>query len=256
MEDEKIYEAIIGVMSDIGAVGKDKTNEQQKFKYRGIDDVMNALSPAMVKNNVFVVPEVTNEIRDERVTEKFVNNEKKVSTLFYTRLYMTYKFYTLDGSYIEAKVIGEAMDSGDKVTNKAMSIAFKYACFQVFCIPTEEMKDPDADVHSEIKPKNEAKKTTNSSTENLQECAGDEEKDTFKESQQAKDNFEKVKNMKISEIKVNLIKAELDRTGITDLQIFKRYKVEILNDITEGQFPFVMSALKKSKDKVESKDEQ
>ncbi|MFS0844210.1 MAG: ERF family protein [Roseburia hominis] len=30
------------------------------------------------------------------------------------------------------------MDSGDKATNKAMSVAFKYACFQVFCIPTEE----------------------------------------------------------------------------------------------------------------------
>ena len=37
------------------------------------------------------------------------------------------------------------MDSGDKATNKAMSVAFKYACFQVFCIPTEEMRDPDAE---------------------------------------------------------------------------------------------------------------
>ena len=37
------------------------------------------------------------------------------------------------------------MDSGDKASNKAMSSAFKYACFQVFCIATEEMKDPDAE---------------------------------------------------------------------------------------------------------------
>ena len=46
----------------------------------------------------------------------------------------------------------EGMDSGDKATNKAMSIAFKYACFQVFCIPTEEMQDPDADTPDPIKP--------------------------------------------------------------------------------------------------------
>lgn len=43
------------------------------------------------------------------------------------------------------------MDTGDKATNKAMSIAFKYACFQVFCIPTEEMIDPDAEVHEVVK---------------------------------------------------------------------------------------------------------
>ena len=48
-------------------------------------------------------------------------------------------------------VIGEGMDPGDKATNKALSIAFKYACFQLFCIPTEEMRDPDAEVH-EVKP--------------------------------------------------------------------------------------------------------
>ncbi len=37
------------------------------------------------------------------------------------------------------------MDSGDKASNKALSIAMKYALLQVFCIPTEDAKDPDAD---------------------------------------------------------------------------------------------------------------
>ena len=37
------------------------------------------------------------------------------------------------------------MDRSDKSTNKAMSAAFKYACFQTFCIPTEEMRDADAE---------------------------------------------------------------------------------------------------------------
>lgn len=137
----KIYEAISNVMADIGAVSKNKKNQQQGFMFRGIDDVMNALAPALVKNKVFIVPEVTHEERTERATTKG-------GVLFYTRLHVTYHFYTTDGSSVTAKVIGEAMDSGDKATNKAMSIAYKYAAFQVFNIPTEEMQDPDAEVHS------------------------------------------------------------------------------------------------------------
>lgn len=140
-----IYQSICAVMNDIGAVGKDSVNEQQKFKFRGIDAVMNALSPALVKNKVFVVPEILEQVREERQTLKGAN-------LIYSICKIKYTFYAEDGSCISSVVIGEGMDSGDKATNKAMSIAFKYACFQVFCIPTEEMSDPDAECH-DVKPK-------------------------------------------------------------------------------------------------------
>lgn len=43
-----IHQAIAGVMKDVGAVGKDRSNQQQGFKFRGIDDVMNALHAPMV----------------------------------------------------------------------------------------------------------------------------------------------------------------------------------------------------------------
>jgi hypothetical protein len=134
----EIYSAILGVMADVGAIGKDKKNQQQGFKYRGIDDVMNALQPAMVKNGVFVAPTIIDQRREERQTSKGGN-------LIYSVVTIKYTFYAKDGSSVDVTVIGEGMDSGDKATNKAMSIAFKYACFQLFCIPTEEMKDPDAD---------------------------------------------------------------------------------------------------------------
>lgn len=136
----EIYQAIIGVMSDIGVIGKEKKNAQQGFKYRGIDDVMNALQPVMVQHGLFVVPEIIDQKREERQTSRGGNLIYSVCTVRYT-------FYAKDGSSVQCVVIGEGMDSGDKATNKAMSIAFKYACFQVFCIPTEEMKDPDAEVH-------------------------------------------------------------------------------------------------------------
>lgn len=144
-----IYQSICAVMKDIGAVGKDSFNAQQKFKFRGIDAVMNALSPALVKNKVFVVPEILEQTREER-------ESKNGGNLIYSICKIKYTFYAEDGSNISATVIGEGMDAGDKSTNKAMSVAFKYACFQVLCIPTEELMDePDAECH-EVEPKKQA----------------------------------------------------------------------------------------------------
>lgn len=141
-EEPMIYKAISAVMEDVGAVGKDSVNKQQGFKFRGIDAVMNALNPALVKNKVFVIPEVLEQRREERATAKG-------GLLIYSICKVKYTFFTTDGSSVCATVIGEGMDSGDKATNKAMSIAFKYACFQVFCIPTEElMDDPDKEIQN------------------------------------------------------------------------------------------------------------
>ena len=137
-EKKNIFETINAVMEEIGAVGKNSRNEKQKYMYRGVDDVMNALNPAFTKHKLFMVPEVVSQKREERQTA----NEKN---LIYSVLSVKYTFYAEDGSSIYTLVPGEGMDSGDKASNKAMSSAFKYACFQVFCIATEEMKDPDAE---------------------------------------------------------------------------------------------------------------
>lgn len=138
MEKKNIFETISAVMRDVGVVGKDSVNPQQNYKYRGIDAVMNALHPAMEKHGLFVLPDVIEQTREERQTSRG-------GVLIYSIVKVNYKFYAPDGSYAEATVIGEGMDSGDKATNKAMSAAFKYALFQVFCIPTEEMKDSEID---------------------------------------------------------------------------------------------------------------
>lgn len=137
-EKKNIYETIAAVMAEIGSIGKDSRNQKQNFMYRGIDAVMNALSPALIKYKLFVVPEVLNQRREERQSANGGNLIYSICTIKYT-------FYAEDGSSISATVVGEGMDTGDKATNKAMSVAFKYACFQVFCIPTEEMRDPDAE---------------------------------------------------------------------------------------------------------------
>ena len=119
---EKIYQSIIAVMEDVGAIGKDKKNQTQGFMYRGIDDVMNALNPAFIKNKIFTVPQVLEQHREERTTAKG-------GLLIYSICKVKYTFYAEDGSSVEVVTIGEGMDSGDKATNKAMAIALKYALF-------------------------------------------------------------------------------------------------------------------------------
>ena len=143
-----IYESITKIMEEIPAIGKDQTNKTQGFKYRGIDDVMNTLQPLLSKKKVFIVPQILEQTREERTTNKGGN-------LIYSICKIKYIFYAEDGTYIEAVTVGEGMDSGDKATNKAMAIAMKYALFQVFCIPTEEMKDPDGETPEGSKPKNQ-----------------------------------------------------------------------------------------------------
>lgn len=136
---ESIYQAIAGVMQDVEAIGKNQKNQQQGFRFRGIDDVYNAIHPVFAKHGVFSTTNVVSEKTEERQTARGGN-------LIYRILTIEYTFFASDGSSVKETVIGEGMDSGDKAANKAMAIAHKYALLQLLCIPTEDMVDPDSEV--------------------------------------------------------------------------------------------------------------
>ncbi|MGC8427750.1 ERF family protein [Mixta calida] len=141
----KVYEAISAVAKEMAEKGisKDRRNQQQGFQFRGIDQVYNALAPVLAKHGLVILPRITERTVTERTTQKG-------GVLFYVVVKAEFDFVaTEDGSKHTVITYGEAMDSGDKATNKAMSIAYKYAAFQAFCIPTEETAvDPDAEVHN------------------------------------------------------------------------------------------------------------
>jgi ERF superfamily len=144
----KVYAAITKVMGAIGQTGisKERTNQKQGYKFRGIDDVYNALSGLLSAHGLCILPRVTSREVTERATQAG-------GVLFYVVLGMEFDIVCAeDGSKHTVAVSGEAMDSGDKATNKAMSAAFKYACMQVFCIPTEGNPDADAETH-EVAPR-------------------------------------------------------------------------------------------------------
>ncbi len=139
----KIGEAMAAIMSDIGTITKANTASMGTggtYKFRGIDDVYNALHPIMTKHQVFILPEVMDISRDERTA-------KSGTVLGFVSVTMKYHLTHADGSSVPISMPGEGMDSGDKATAKALSGALKYALFQTFMIPTDEVKDSESDSH-------------------------------------------------------------------------------------------------------------
>lgn len=132
----EIFRLIPKVMASVGAIGKGRRNQQQNYAFRGIDDIYNAVHSALVEYGVFIVPEVIGREREERQT-------KNGGLLIYTTLTVRHTFYAPDGSNVQAVTVGEAMDSGDKSSNKALSAAMKYAVIETFAIPTEGDNDTE-----------------------------------------------------------------------------------------------------------------
>jgi len=145
----QVYKAINAVQSELSVIGivKDKRNGQGAgYNFRGIDDVYNAIAPLLAKHGLCILPRVLTRECIERTS-------KSGGALFYITVEAEFDFVSSeDGTKHTVKTFGEAMDSGDKATNKAMSAAYKYACFQAFSIPTESRDDADYQTHEVMPP--------------------------------------------------------------------------------------------------------
>lgn len=153
-----VYLAISQVQEDLATMGisKDKQNKGfgASYSYRGIDDVYQTLSPLLAKHRLVIIPRTLSRECVERTSAKG-------NALFYVSLDVEFDFVcTHDGSIHTARAFGEAMDSGDKATNKAFSAAYKYLCFLTFCIPVEGSPDADSESHVVEPKKEEPKKPT------------------------------------------------------------------------------------------------
>jgi len=142
-----IFKKILDIQEEIPVILKNREFKDKQgrtmYKFRGVDDLYNALHPLFRKYRVFMTPEVLESQRSER-------KSSSGGILFSVILKIKYELITEDGSSINAIVQGEAMDSGDKATNKAMSVAQKYALIQIFQVPTDEKKDPENNRHEII----------------------------------------------------------------------------------------------------------
>nr|DAK12918.1 MAG TPA: ERF superfamily protein [Caudoviricetes sp.] len=136
-EQLTVHQALSKVMGDVQAVKKDSKNQAQKFNFRGIDAVMNAVGPALRKHGVTILPEDVEVHRSNGTTA----NGKQTAEVV---VKVTYRAYGPAGDSIHGKVAAEAMDFGDKAIAKAMSVAYRTFLLQALTIPTDE-PDPDSE---------------------------------------------------------------------------------------------------------------
>ena len=138
-----IYEKMPLVMKEIGAIGKNQKNSAQGFKFRGIDDFVNSLYPALTKHGVFMALRCVSE---QHELKEVTRSNGKAGVDKHVTILMEYDFFAEDGSKVTVGPIpAEGLDSGDKATNKALSAALKYALIQTFSVPTEDMAEADLD---------------------------------------------------------------------------------------------------------------
>mgnify|MGYP001117513362 CR=1 FL=1 len=138
----------IGLMTAAVAkegIGKNRQNTDQKYKFRGIDDVRNVLAPLMDECKLVIVPKMKSRTEKERTTK---------SGGFALQVVVEIDFHFIsrvDGTEIVVPMSNEAVDYSDKATNKAISQAYKTVCINTFNIPTEGEEDSDEDKRKDLR---------------------------------------------------------------------------------------------------------
>ena len=165
----EIFSLLPLVMEDIGTLPKSGYNDAQKYKYRSVDDLYLKLNEALTKHKVSLIPRVVDIKFDMYSGVDRYNNPK---TTHKVNVIMGYRFTAPDGSYIETSMPGEALDSSDKATAKAVSMAYKYMAMELFCIPIEgAVGDNEADNPEVPTQKEETKKPDPKLAEYLKKIA-------------------------------------------------------------------------------------
>jgi hypothetical protein len=124
-----IFDKVSLVMHDMGPIAKSKRNTQQNYSFRGIEDLMNEFAPIATKHGIFPVTTSIQDITNEPVTSRAGGSGYRTVRRF------TFRFYASDGSLVETTADGEAIDYGDKSSNKAYSVAYREAIFKMFIVP-------------------------------------------------------------------------------------------------------------------------
>lgn len=138
MSDPKptVVEAMWAAMCSVQSIGKSDFNDFHRFNFRGIDTVLDHIGPAFRQHGIVTLPELL-----DLTTEQVKSSKDKPMRL--TTVKVKYTFVGPAGDSLPTVVPGEAWDSEDKGSSKAMSVAYRTALIQVLSIPTKE-RDPHA----------------------------------------------------------------------------------------------------------------
>jgi hypothetical protein len=217
----EIFKALNEVMKEVGAVRKNERNTHQNFNFRGIDSVINAVSPAFRKHGIFCTPSV---ISSEYESVQVGQNR---TVMGHARVMVTYTFHATDGTSVAATVSAESMDSGDKATAKAMSVAYRTALLQTLCLPTDDA-DPDSDTY-----------------ERSPVTAQERKEETVRTTRAAQTNNNTNQQRKSplrSDAQANLMRSLLEQCEVDEQLVIDSFKVRI-DDATVPQAKTIIDAL-------------
>jgi hypothetical protein len=137
----RVYAAINAVAVELAEAGvaKGHFNLENQYAYRSVDDVYNRVGPVLAKHKLCFLPRILERDAEER-------SGSLGDVILHVTVRAAFDFVSVeDGSSHVVEAFGEALDSGDKGTAKAMQSAFKYALLQAFCVP---LGPEDADARS------------------------------------------------------------------------------------------------------------
>lgn len=215
-----VYEKLLKVQVELKAP-KNQFNRFGKYNYRSCEDIQEAVKPllSLVKAALTVGDEIV-QIGDRyyiKATARFIDCESND--------------VVENTAFAREEQEKKGMDSS-QLTGSTSSYARKYALNGLFCI--DDVKDSDTTNVGDSRKTNQGKPVSQMSDAEMQATQ------------------EKIASQKISTVKINTIKKELERTGVNEKAICDRYKVNSLSEITEGTYPKVVQALKKTKSREEA----
>ena len=135
---DSIHKKMAAILAEFPAVTKDRLQPQAKYNYRGIDDALRELNPLLSKHGVYL------QLVDLVPTFMDAGTTKSGNTQVRCVVVGKVRFVSHDGSYTEASLVGEGVDTGDKAMMKAQANGLKYVLWYTFCVPTDEKKDSEA----------------------------------------------------------------------------------------------------------------
>ena len=131
--------AWLRVRRDIRAIGKGELYNAlgTKFNFRGVDTVVNVFGPVTLKHGVNIMSSKVEATYGEKQT-KNGGKMRECSVL------VTWTIMGPMGDTLTLQTMGEALDTADKSTTKAQSVALRTLLLGFGLTPTHD-KDPDAD---------------------------------------------------------------------------------------------------------------
>lgn len=175
MSNQKIYTALKNVQNYMyqNPIAKEGVNAFQKYKYRGIDQIIQSFSKPLHDNSILTVVQP-----DLKVSTKFLDDGK--STL--TRVVGTLRFIsTDDGSFIDRSYVGHSKSQQGKDLESARSFAYRNALLETFCVPFEGVVEPELEGIDQTAPAEEVDEGASMIEDFTKEIKACKDKDKAKE---------------------------------------------------------------------------